>query len=646
MASGPFAESYDAVRRVEDIVSARLRDATNTAASLRADAASTIRDLSGVNLDVGNPGDIPLPPVLNLDFDFDFDLPEISPTSFGEISAGNVDRPALDALPGMSKPVIPDFSSGVGPLNIPDSPQLRDLGDAPEAPVLADLVIPTAPDMQMPSPPILEELNIPTFDHLVVPAFDIEDPEFAGTAIPAILAWAEPEYRPEVIDEVVAQIRKLWEGGSGIPAAVEDAMFQRAAEREGREIRKEIDSVDLEFSKRGFDMPSGIQAARTDALRKDLTILKLGLQRETTIQIAQWQVENVRFAVEQGIAAENVLVNIFENTANRMFEAYKFQIDGSLRIYDAQVSLYNAHIAKMQASTAVFEGKLKAELARIDVFKAEIDGEIARGQINDSRVRTYEAMIRTVTSTVEVFKARMQGASIESDIVKNRVDAYRASVAAFAERVKADKTRFEAYESQVRGESAKAGIIDAEAKAYSALIQGKIASADIDAKFLDSVVKGNSAKIEEFRGLIDLEKTAISSQLATIEASSKAYVADTQRFVALAQASGEKAKLGVSAKEAEIRTNVAYYQAQVQAYIGKMELMIKKAQLALDGVKAAGQISSTLAAGAMAGVSVGASLGGSGSVGATGSYGETISKSTGETRGYSEAHNFNYDSRK
>ena len=123
-----------------------------------------------------------------------------------------------------------------------------------------------------------------------------------------------------------------------------------------------------------------------------------------------------------------------------------------------------------------------------------------------------------------------------------------------------------------------------------------------------------------------------------IQSGAQAYIADTQRFAAVAQAEGTKAQVTVAAKEAELRTNVAFYQAQVQAYLGNMEQLIRKAALIIDALKAAGGISSTLAAGAMAGVHVGASLAGSGAVSATGaesySTSSSISQSTNENYNY------------
>ena len=107
----------------------------------------------------------------------------------------------------------------------------------------------------------------------------------------------------------------------------------------------------------------------------------------------------------------------------------------------------------------------------------------------------------------------------------------------------------------------------------------------------------------------------------------------------MAQAEGTKAQVQVTAKEAELRTNVAFYQAQVQAYLGNMEQLIRKAALIIDALKAAGGISSTLAAGAMAGVHVGATLSGSGAVTAAGSESFSTSSSTSNARN----ENYNYE---
>lgn len=637
-ARGAYSAAIGVVNNVENMVSARVQDAVETSTDLRATVMDTISALQAVNFDF-NAGPLPAPPEIDPKIDVGIDLPSVAPHSFGVITSTMPSRPAPRDVPEVNRIDIDPFESSIASLSIPEPPPRMALGAAPERPTTGDVVLPDAPLLVMPQLPALVEINIPSFDGLTLPTFSASAPEFAATALPGILQWSEPTYHTEILDEVVEVIRTLWSGGSGIPPAVEQAMIERALSREDMIANREIDSVAEEFSLRGFTMPTGMQAARVDQIRQDLALKKLSLNREMTIKFAEWQIENIRFGVQQAIASENVLVNIFLNSAQRMFEAAKFQIESQINIYNAQVALYNARMNGYQIEAAVFDTLLKAELSKIEVFKAEIEAEVARGQLNEQKVRTYTAQVQALQTEVGIYETRMRGAQVQSDVIRNRIEAYRADVQAYGERIQADKIQFDAYESQVKGEVAKAGIIDAEARAYAALIQGKAAAAEVDIKRAELVIQNNRSMIEAYIADLDAEKVRIQSQSAVAQLGAQAYVADTQRFAAQAQAETTKAQVQVSAKEAELRTNVSYYQAQVQAYIGNMEQLIRRAGLAIDALKAAGQLSSTLAAGAMAGVHVGATLSGAGSITGSGADSYVLSSSKSESRN----ENYNYE---
>lgn len=635
-----FEEAYSSVNVVEAVVTSRIEDATATSELLQAQALETIGYLQGINFSP-NAGPIPEPPRLDSTVTVDLDLPLISPTSFGALTSNLPDRPELDVVGDLSLPEIPDFTPSITSFNLPNAPAWSAPGEEPAPPELDTVLLPAEPDTTLPEVPTLEELNIPVFGGLALPTFDDTEPTFEGTALPGILQWAEPVYESEILDEVLTKIRLLWSGGSGLPAAVEQAMVERAMSREDEIANREIDAVSEEFSARGYTMPSGVQAARVDELRQNLALKKLDLNRTLTIEFAKWQIENVRIAIQEGIAAENVLINIFQNMANRTLDAAKFQVDAQIRVYDAQVGLYNARMNAYQIRSQVFDILVRAELTKIEVFKAEIEAEIARGQLNEQRVKIYTAQIQAVQTAVEIFRTQMQGAEIESNINRNRIESYRAQVEAYAARIGAEKVRFDAYASQIAGEAAKASIVESQSRAYASLVQGKVALSEIEGKRLELIIQRNQQTIGAYAADLDAEKTRIQSQLGTIQAASQAYIADTQRYVAIAGAESAKAQLEVSAKETELRSNIAFYQAKVQAYLGTMEQLIRQAAMSVDAVKAAGQLLSTMAAGSMAGIHVGASLSGGGSVSASGAYGE--STSTQHSTGVNTSTNYNYE---
>lgn len=624
--TGVFAQAYNAADEISTFVQQHIDEAQDKADLFTQKAVAAmeaLKDTDLIRVDDTPPAPLSFDPTINVDLN----LEPITPTSFGAITSQPVDAPVLEPMPAVDSIDIPEFTSSVGSLSIPTAPAWSAPGDAPARPAVGTVDLPVSPSVALPAAPTLVELNIPTFDGVTLPEFDATLPEFEGTAITSVMQWTEPQYRPVVIEEVVEVIRRLWDGELGLPAAVEQAMYERAAEREALTAEREISAVATEFSARGFTMPTGMEAARVDQMRQDLALKQLSMNRELTIEFAKIHVENVRFAVQQGIAAENVYVNLFTNMAERLFQAAKFRIESQLNVYNAQVQLFNARMQAYQTRAQVFDIRVRAALSAIEVFKAEVEAEIAKGQINEQRVRTYTAMVQALQTDVEIYKAKMQGAQLQSELIRSQIEAYRADVQAYAERIQADKVRFDAYEAQVRGEASKAGIIDAEARAYAALIQGKSAAADIDVKRAEVTIQTNRARIEQYTAALDAEKNRIASQLATIQAAAQAYTADTQRYTAVAGAEAAKAQLEVSAKEAELRTNVALYQAQIQAYVARMDQAIRQAQLIAETMKSAGSMAATLAAGAMASVHVGANLSGGSSVGASGNYSESFSQS-------------------
>lgn len=582
---------------------------------------------SSVNVD--DIGVTPAVPDLSVALDT-FNLPAINATSFGSVSAVQPGTPTLDAVPSIGAVTFDDFASSVA-FNIPDAPVVSGFV-APDRPTLSDVVIPGTPTLVRPLLPDLDTIVIPSFTFPTIDAFSIASPEFEGSTPVTHLQWSEPVYATEILDEVIDKLRLMWDGGTGLPPAVEQAMWERAASREDQALAREVANVATEFSSRGFTMPPGMQVARVDALREEGLVKKLALNREITIEVAKFQIENLRIAVERGIAAENVLANIFLNGAQRIFEAAKFEVQAQLDLYGAQAAVFNARMNGYAVQAQVYKTNLDARLATIEVYKAQLQGEIARGTINEQRVKAYSAMVDAMRADVEVYRAQMEGAKVQADVVRAQIEGYKVDVDAYSATIGADKLRFDAYDSRVRGESAKAGIVDAEARAYGAAIQGKTAQIEADVQRSRAAIDSNRIQLEGYRAALESAQTTAQLQVAGIDAASKAYIADTQRYVAMAGAEEGRARVEVAVQETALRTNLGLYQAELGRYQANIDAAIRKTNLQIEALKAAGQISATLAAGAMAAVNIGATMSGSGSV--TAGLGIGLNKSANETYSY------------
>lgn len=535
--------------------------------------------------------------------------------SFGTVSAFT--KPTLDSA-GDLIPTLgeledpPDFVRSITSVSIPNAPTPIDVSNAPVRPVIDAVVIPDAPVLAMPVVPSLTEIVIPDFVFPDLPILDIDAPEFEGSALSTVMAWDEPAYQSELIDDLTAKVRWMLEGGTGIPPIIEQALFDQARSRHDITATKAVQESFEAFAGRGYEMPPGMLVKQVNAVIEANQLKANELSREILNKSAEWEIENLRFAVQQGIALEQLLVNIFNNMTQRMFEAAKYRVESQVSMFNAHVALFNAKQTGYQAAAQVFEIRIKGELAKLDVFKAQIDGQKAVGEINQSLVELYRAKLEGVTSMVNVYKAQMEGARVQSEVGSNQISGYRADIEAYAARLQADKTRFDAYESQIKGETAKMGILEAESRAYAATVQAFESKNNVRIAKIKSHVDAVQAVVGKYTAEIEAERSRVTSEVEVIKANTGAYSADVGRYTAEIQAASSEQEMHARAIEARLRNNIALFEVQLKQYDAVIQRIIEEARLKNEAAKSAAQVASQIASGAMAGIHVSASLSGSG----------------------------------
>lgn len=622
--TGIFKEAVDRSRELQKWVMDRQTDAIDQANKMREAALQGIDEMSDFTPSLSTGLTPPTPPELTARIDADFDLPELSQSSFGQVTPINRGDFGVSGIGPVDQIEIEAFVPGFETIQVPDAPELRDFGPVPGKPTLDAIVLPSKPELEKPLMPSMVNITIPEFIFPVMPVFNAQAPEWIDTPISTVLQWSETPYEVEILDEVLAKLRLMWEGGTGLPPAVEQALWERAASREDMAIARDVSAAAIEFSSRGFSLPPGVLVNRLDAIRADGALRKQALGRDILIKVADTQIENLRFACTQAMAAEQVLESIWAAAAQREFEAAKIQLDSQLALLNSRIAIFNAKQSAYATEATVFRAKLEAALATIQVFRAQVDAEIAKGQVNEQRVRVYSEQIKALLADLEIYKTEMSGAELQSTIQRNQIEAYKVEVQAYAEVLQADKVRFDVYESQVKGETAKAGLIESRARAYSAYVSGQSARAEIGIKNQQAEIAMSDQRLRAHIANLDKDKTLIQAQSAAIAASAEAHRANTTRFVAVAGAESSKIELQVKVAEAGMRNSLALYEVEIKRYISDMEQMIRAASLQLEALKAAGQATATMAAGAMAGTSIGASVSASAGISASGSENTSI----------------------
>lgn len=626
----------NAMQSAIGFVGTTLTKLDQTANQYSATLQSALQAMASVRMsDVTQPTILPVPATPTPAFSMD-SLPHFNPGHVaipGDPQMGNIaallsqlDVGDMDALP--DAPTMPA-------LDLPAPPSMNAVPVPVRPTIDTNVDLPAAPSIVMPDMEALEQISIPDFVFPVLPDFDGVPPDASGITVPNVfINWAEPVYESELLPELQARVRTMMAGGTGLPPPVEAALFARARERDSTETARAVQEAVDTWAARDFSMPPGMLVKQASVVRESGRLKAAELNRDVMVQAATWEIENIRFAVQQGLALEQLTANIFENATKRLFEVARFQAEAQISVFNAQIGLFNAQNSAFQTLAQVYRTRLDGALAKLTAYKTAIDGQVALGQINQQRVEVFKAKLSGVQASVELFTALMRGAQTRADVIKNQFDAYRADVQAYAEQIGAEKVKFDAYESQVKGEVAKAGMLDAQARAFASTIQGLAAKADIK-------VKGSQLKLEAARVHIQKYLADVDGFKAKLDASLKEVQFGTQSFQATVEAWKAKAMANVSVSEMQsrfadmnARTNIAFSEMQMSQYTANIQKAAQQAQIALEAAKAMGQYAAQLAAGAMSAMHVSASVQGSGSQSDTFGISNTTTTSTNHNYSY------------
>ena len=556
-------------------------------------------------------------------------LPEQPTASLTAPDIGNApNAPSIDAalgaldMSGLDIPAAPDFPT----LNLPAAPTMRDIALPAEPVVDGTVDFPDKPDMALPEMDALLPITIPEFQFPELPDFDGKVPTLDAQPPEVFINWAEPEYASELYDELVAKIREWLKGGTGLPPEVEDELFSRARERDSKETERAVQAAFTDWAARGFTMPPGMLAAQVNAAREEGRLKAAELNRDILIEAAKWEIENIRVAVQQGIALEQLSMNLWENAIKRLFEVARFNAEALMNAFNARIALFNAQMQGFGALVQLYKARLDGALAKLTAYKTAVEAQQAIGQLNQQKVEIFKAKLQAVHTSAEIFSTLMRGAEIKAGIIAKEYDAYRTRIQAYAEQIGAEKVKFDAYRAQVDGETAKAHMFEASTRAYAETVRAISTKADLKIKQQQLKLDSARLKIQGFEAQVSAFKARTDATLTLMKHEVDVFHARVQAWQAGANANMSEAEMQMRFADNKYKTNIAYIEAQIHEFQAKVQKAIQDASLAVEKYRAIGQYATQMAAGAMSAIHISNGLNASSGVSAT--YNESFQAAT------------------
>lgn len=186
--------------------------------------------------------------------------------------------------------------------------------------------------------------------------------DFTPTVLEAVVDYMTrffPAALATVIDDWIQNA--ITNGGTGLPTAIETAIWDRARGREIIEARRLEQEAAGQFAARGFVMPPGALAARLLEVQQDATNKSATMSRDRAIKAAELEIENIRFAIEQGLKARIAVIGGVGDYIRAWMKPADDAVEYAKALVAAKEKLWNEASAYYRALIAEAEMNLRAQ---------------------------------------------------------------------------------------------------------------------------------------------------------------------------------------------------------------------------------------------------------------------------------------------
>lgn len=515
-----------------------------------------------------------------------------------------------DGMPGalaasMADVEIDDFSVTPPSMEFGQVPDLV-IGAAPALPQIRDVVVPDAPDVALPDAPAFLALQTHSFGGVDLHEDwlgKLDDIPSLSILQPAPFAYSPgARYASQLLENLKAQINARIHGGTGLAPAVEKGIWDRARDRETQAALAREQEVVRGAEALGFPLPSGVMVGQLADARREYHDKLSSLSRDIALKQADLEQQNVQASLQLAVQLEGTLLEDAYKLEMLAFEAAKAAADNSIAAHNAGLEHFKALLDGYRAYASAYDTVVRAELNKVEVFKALLSAEQVKADINKSLVDRYKAEIEGRMAAVEIYKARVGAAQTLVELERTRIQAGGEQVRAFVATVNAETAKADLYKARVGAEAAKQDAYRSQVQAYGAKVGAQAEKARAEVSKFQALCRP--------RGWREGWRARLSAATAQVEAAARqsSVMVDGYRAGASAveaQAGAYMRRWEADIKQYEASTNITFQAAKINA-----DAVMHTNDARMDAAKVGLTTSSQRLASAWAMVSANASISG------------------------------------
>ena len=530
--------------------------------------------------------------------------------------SADVDIESMEDLPAVNLLGTPEYSGDEINFSDPDRPD-GFTGAVPGSPSLDDLSVPSDPDLISVTPPTLDDLTVPAMPDVDIPVFNGTPPDSELTEPELNFTFLESDnvYESCIATNLPAKICAVLTGEDALvlDSDITDDIVQSVVEQVDIEAAKSYDDVLNSWALKGHSLPQGAMIGRLDELRETADRNKAMAVRDVGVKQSELAIDAMKHAMSIGAQYEGILLENFNQIQTRAFEAAKVGQESALKLFDAQVVIYNSGVDLYKAEADVFRTLMQGNIAVYDGYRAQIEGVKAQADVQESRVSIYTALLSTNEVTANIYESQIRGVVAKADIERLKIERFRAEIEAYSARVNAKTAEYSGYDSAVRAELAKAQVAETKVRGYTAQIEGISRRNTVEIQRLQAVTEQNKGIAITNQGQLDVFRTEVMAVSEKNNAEAQRYGVEMSGHqesikVALANYEGVMRKYQADMALWDTKSQLAFEEAKEQVRISVQEY-----ELSLRSAETGAKVYAQLAASAMNMVNASASVGFSGS---------------------------------
>lgn len=191
--------------------------------------------------------------------------------------------------------------------------------------------------------------------------------DYIGTYFPDVNACIKTNSDNWICDAIA-------NGGTGIPAAIQNAIWQRAREAIAKDVAAKKDGAYTEYASRGFSVPGGMLNYTLLQLDQEAINKAAEAARESAINAIEVEIQNIRFAVERAVALRLGAVQAALGYVGAYIKAYEAATDRGKAVVLGRAQYWNTLNAYYDA------------FARIEALDIQVKSGNIGATLNDNRL--------------------------------------------------------------------------------------------------------------------------------------------------------------------------------------------------------------------------------------------------------------------